>query len=118
MEKKTESEKKTAVKKDYLVLNLQKPIEYGGTYISQLDLTGLREMTGRELNVIYDLYASQGGGGVALQESTLLFAQVVASRVCGYPLEAIMEPKAKDSVYLKNRVYRFFYLLELDVPET
>ena len=39
MEKKTESEKKTAVKKDYLVLNLQKPIEYGGTYISQLDLT-------------------------------------------------------------------------------
>lgn len=112
MEKKVNPIKNEMAKKDYLVLHLQQPVEYGGTSISQLDMTGLREMTGRELNVIYDLYAAQGGGGVALQESTLLFAQVVASRVCGYPLEAIMELKAKDSVYLKNRVYRFFYLSE------
>ena len=69
-------------------------------------------MTGRDLNMVYDLYMAQGGGGVAMQESTLLFAQVVASRVCGYPIEAIMELKAKDSVYLKNRVYRFFFLSE------
>ena len=47
-----------------------------------------------------------------MQESTLLFAQVVASRVCGYPVEAVQELKAKDSVYLKNRVYRFFFRSE------
>ena len=112
MEKKAEQGEKIQKKNDYLVLDLKAPIEYGGMCIQQLDMSGLRDMTGRELNVIYDLYAAQGGSGVALQESTLLFAQVVASRVCGYPLEAIMELKAKDSVYLKNRVYRFFYLSE------
>lgn len=105
-----EAEANNEVKKDWLRLKLDKPIEYNGMMIETLDMTGLREMTGRELNTIYDLYAGQGGNGIALQESTLLFAQVVASRVCGYPLEAIMELKAKDSVYLKNRVYRFFFL--------
>ena len=65
MEKKVEPIKNEMAKKDYLVLHLQQPVEYGGTSISQLDLTGLRDLTGRELNVIYDLYASQGGGGVA-----------------------------------------------------
>lgn len=105
-------EGKMEEKKDWLILDLKTPVEYQGMKITQIDMTGLRDMTGRELNVIYDLYASQGGSGFALQESTLLFAQVVASRVCGYPLEAIMELKAKDSVYLKNRVYRFFFLSE------
>ncbi|MSS36606.1 phage tail assembly protein [Clostridium porci] len=99
-------------KKDWLILNLKTPVEYQGMKITQLDMTGLRNMTGRDLNMVYDLYMAQGGGGVAMQESTLLFAQVVASRVCGYPIEAIMELKAKDSVYLKNRVYRFFFLSE------
>lgn len=99
-------------KEDWLVLELKTPIEYQGTKIDRIDMSGLRDMTGRDLNTIYDLYESQGGGGIALQESTLLFAQVAASRVCGYPLEAIMELKAKDSVYLKNRVYRFFFVLE------
>ena len=59
--------------------------------------------------MIYDLYMAQGGGGIAMQESTLLFAQVIASRASGHPLEAIMMLKAKDSVYLKNRVYRFSF---------
>lgn len=98
--------------KDWLVLELKNPIEYQGVTIERIDMTGLRNMTGKELNQLYDLYLAQGGGGIAMQESTLLFAQIAASMVCGYPLEAIMELKAKDSVYLKNRVYRFFYLSE------
>lgn len=45
-----------------------------------------------------------------MQEGKLRFAQLLASRVTGYPLEAIQKIKAKDSVALKSRVYRFFYL--------
>lgn len=112
MEKEQVIKEQETEKKDWLVLELDKPVEYQGMIITQLDMTGIRDMTGRDLNTIYDLYSTQGGGGISLQESTLLFAQVTASRVCGYPLEAIMELKAKDSVYLKNRVYRFFFLSE------
>lgn len=103
---------KTPVKKDWLVINLKEPVEYQGMSVSKVDLTGIREMTGRDLNVVYDLYGSMGGGGIVMQESTLLFAQIIASRACGYPIEALMELKAKDSMVLKNRVYRFFFLQE------
>ena len=65
---------------------------------------------GEELNVVYDLYETQGGDGIIMQEGKLRFAQLLASRVTGYPLEAIQKIKAKDSVALKSRVYRFFYL--------
>lgn len=105
-------EKQETAKKDWLVLKLDQPVEYQGTTITEIDLTSIREMTGRDLNMIYDLYMAQGGGGIAMQEGTLLFAQVIASRASGHPLEAIMMLKAKDSVYLKNRVYRFFFLSE------
>lgn len=106
------AEKKNVEKKDYLVLELSVPVEHEGVTITRLDLSKLREMTGRDLNEIYDLYAAMGGDRPVMQEGTLLFAQIVASRACGYPVEAIMELKAKDSAYLKNRVYRFFYLTE------
>ena len=59
-------------------------------------------MTGRDLNEIYDLYAALGGDRPVMQEGTLLFAQIVASRASGYPVEAIMDLKAKDSAYLKT----------------
>ena len=88
------------------------PVEHEGVTITKLDLSKLREMTGRDLNEIYDLYAAMGGDRPVMQEGTLLFAQIVASRASGYPVEAIMDLKAKDSAYLKNRVYRFFYLTE------
>lgn len=106
------AEAKIKEKKDFLVLDLKEPIEYQGMKIEQLDMRKLREMTGREMNVLYNLYESTGGTGSVFQEGTLLFAQVAASRVCGLPLEAVMELKARDSVYLKTRVYRFFYATE------
>lgn len=99
-------------KQDYLVLELSTAVEHEGITITKLDMRKLRDMTGRDINQIYDLYYALGGGQQIMQEGTLLFAQVVASKVCGYPIEAIMDLKAKDSVYLKNRVYRFFYLTE------
>lgn len=99
-------------KQDYLVLELSTPVEHEGTTITKLDMRKLRDMTGRDINQIYDLYYALGGNQQIMQEGTLLFAQVVASKVCGYPIEAIMDLKAKDSVYLKNRVYRFFYITE------
>ena len=75
-----------------------------------MDLSKLEELTGRDMNQIYDLYSANGGSGISMQESTLLFAQLIANRVTGYPLELIEMFSARDSFRLKNRVYRFFFL--------
>ena len=37
------------------------PVKHEGVTITRLDLSKLREMTGRDLNEIYDLYAALGG---------------------------------------------------------
>lgn len=103
-------EQKKEQKTDFLKLELSDPVEWQGHEVRELDLSKLREMTGAELNIVYDLYETQGGDGIIMQEGKLRFAQVIASRVTGYPLEMIQQIKAKDSVALKNRVYRFFFL--------
>lgn len=110
MDEKKETGAKDKKKNDWLIFELKDPTEYQGQPITTLDLTKLRNMNGGELNVVYDLYNNMGGTGTIMQESTLLFAQVIASRVTGYPLEAINKISARDSVTLKGRIYRFFFL--------
>ena len=96
--------------KAWMKFKLSKSVEYQGVKAEEVDLSKLEELTGRDMNQIYDLYTSNGGNGITMQESTLLFAQLIANRVTGYPLELIENFSAKDSFKLKNRVYRFFFL--------
>mgnify|MGYP000211758253 CR=1 FL=1 len=51
-------------KNDFLKLKLTIPVEWQGQEIRELDLSKLREMTGEELNVVYNLYETQGGEGL------------------------------------------------------
>ena len=98
--------------KNWLVINLKDPVTYQGETITVIDLTKITELTGTDLNTIYDLYYDLGGQRTVMQEITLLFAQIVASKVTGRPVEVLERLKARDSMNLKNRVYRFFFLEE------
>ena len=109
-EKKSEETIQTDITQEWLKLKLKTPVEYQGIKVDQLDLSSMETLTGRDLNSIYDLYANMGGSGIIMQEATLLFAQLIASKVTGFPLELFYVLKAGDSVKLKNRVYRFFFL--------
>lgn len=108
---KDDNKKSEAVQEDnWLKLVLKTPVEYQGMQVTEIDLSGLRDMTGKDLNVVYDLYSNMGGSGIVMQETSLLFAQIIASRATGYPIELFNNMRAKDAVLLKNRVYRFFFL--------
>lgn len=95
---------------DYLKFRLSKPVDYQQFHLEELDLSGMENLTGNDMNVIYDLYTSLGGSGMVMQESTLRFAQITASRATELPLELFGKLSAKDTIRLKNRIYRFFYL--------
>ncbi len=99
-----------AKKDDYLIVPLEKPVEFEKTTIKQLDLTKLRDMTLDELSEIYDVYSALGEKEGVMQEFSIKFVKLLAQHVTGYPLEAIGKVSAKDAVRLKARVYRFFYL--------
>lgn len=98
-------------KKDYLELELSVPVEHEGVTITKLDLSKLREMTGRDLNEIYDLYAALGGDRPVMQEGTLLFAQtwLKSERLsCG----SNHGLKAKGFRVSQKQGIPFFYLTE------
>lgn len=110
MEKEDSKKDGTVKEENWLKLLFKTPVEYQGMQVAELDLSGMKDMTGRDMNVVYDLYSNMGGSGIVMQESTLLFAQIIASRATGYPMELFYNMRAKDAMLLKNRVYRFFFL--------
>jgi hypothetical protein len=109
-EKKVVKESESISALEWLKIKLKEPVDYQGIHVDSLDLSGMESLTGKDLNSVYDLYANMGGSGIIMQEATLLFAQIIASKVTGFPLELFYVLKAGDSVKLKNRVYRFFFL--------
>ena len=109
-EKKVVEAVDTDAKQEWMKIKLKAPVEYQGIQVESLDLSSMETLTGRDLNAVYDLYANMGGSGIIMQEATLLFAQLIASKVTGFPLELFYAMRAGDSVKLKNRVYRFFFL--------
>ena len=109
-EKKVLKDNEAVSNQEWLKIKLKEPVEYQGIRVDTIDLTGMESLTGRDLNSVYDLYANMGGSGIIMQEATLLFAQIIASKVTGFPIELFYILKAGDSVKVKNRVYRFFFL--------
>ena len=107
MEEKKESSKKA---NDWKIIKLSKPLEHLGSQVTELDLTGLDDLTLNDLNELYNTYELLGGGGTVMQETSLLFAELVAQRLTRLPLETLGTMKAKDAIKLKNRIYRFFFM--------
>lgn len=111
-ENETEQKETASPKDDWLKFKLENPVDYQQIHLEELDLNPIRDLNGNDMNVIYDIYASLGGDGYVMQETTLRFAQVAASRATGVPMELLGMLSAKDTIKLKNRIYRFFYLSE------
>jgi len=97
-------------KKDWKIVELRKPIKYQELEVKEIDLGKLEDLTAQDMNNAYDMYYALGGNRQIMQESTLLFAQIIASQVTGYQMEVFERMDAKDAMRLKNRVYRFFFL--------
>lgn len=104
-------EEKVAIERDdWLVFELNMPIDYQGHAMDKINLTKLKDMKLRDMNAIYESYIAMGGVASAMQESTLLFARLTAAWALDCTLEMLDEMGARDVIRLKNRIYRFFYL--------
>lgn len=109
-EKETMQEKGLKSAVNWKRIKLSKPVEHMGTLVSELDLTGLDDLTLNDMTELYNLYEEFGGTGTVMQESSLLFAELVAQKLTGLTLETLGCLSAKDAIKLKNRLYRFFFM--------
>ena len=88
-----------------LVLRFGKPYKFGGQEYTEVDLSGLEDVTAGVLENV----GKNPGMNPALQEMSLTFCTYLAQRVAKLPLEFFTGLPAKEAIKLKTLVTNFLY---------
>ena len=93
-----------------LVLRFGKPYKFGGQEYTEVDLSGLEDVTAGVLESVGKIAAKKNPGmNPALQEMSLTFCTYLAQRVAKLPLEFFTGLPAKEAIKLKTLVTNFLY---------
>ena len=93
-----------------LVLRFSKPYKFGGQEYTEVDLSGLEDVTAGVLESVGKITAKKNPGmNPALQEMSLTFCTYLAQRVAKLPLEFFTGLPAKEAIKLKTLVTNFLY---------
>lgn len=93
-----------------LVLRFAKPYKFGGVEYTEVDLSGLEDVTAGVLENVGKITAKKNPGmNPALQEMSLTFCTYLAQRVAKLPLEFFAGLPAKEAIKLKTMVTNFLY---------
>ena len=93
-----------------LVLRFGKPYKFGGQEYTEVDLSGLEDVTAGVLENVGKIAAKKNPGmNPALQEMSLTFCTCLAQRVAKLPLEFFEKLPAREAIKLKTMVTNFLY---------
>lgn len=93
-----------------LVLKFKKPYTFDGKQYNEVDLSGLEDATAKDLEAVGRILEKQGKGmNPATMEMTMGYAQLLANRVTGLPMEFFKNLPAKEAMALKTTVVGFLY---------
>ena len=93
-----------------LVLRFGKPYKFGGQEYTEVDLSGLEDVTAGVLENVGKIATKKNPGmNPALQEMSLTFCTYLAQRVAKLPLEFFTGLPAKEAIKLKTLVTNFLY---------
>ena len=93
-----------------LVLRFGKPYKFGGQEYTEVDLSGLEDVTAGVLENVGKIAAKKNPGmNPALQEMSLTFCTYLAQRVAKLPLEFFTGLPAKEAIKLKTLVTNFLH---------
>ena len=93
-----------------LILRFAKPYKFGGQEYTEVDLSGLEDVTAGVLENVGKIAAKKNPGmNPALQEMSMTFCTYLAQRVAKLPLEFFTGLPAKEAIKLKTMVTGFLY---------
>ena len=98
-------------KEDKLIFDLSKPYKFEGEEYTKIDLRGLEGLTAADM-IAANRLLSRNGNVDFLQEMTLEYACVLASKGTKTPVEFYKGLPPKDAMKLKSRVTGFLYSQE------
>lgn len=93
-----------------LILRFAKPYKFGGQEYTEVDLSGLEDVTAGVLESVGKIVNKKNPGmNPALLEMSLQFCNYLAQRVAKLPLEFFTGLPAKEAIKLKTMVTGFLY---------
>ena len=91
-----------------LVLRFKKPYSFEGETFTEVDLSGLEDISAADLCKVGKMVKKIDGVD-PIAEMSLPYAIFMAARVTGKPLEFFQQLPAREAVKLKNLVVGFLY---------
>ena len=93
-----------------LILRFAKPYKFGGQEYTEVDLSGLEDVTAGVLESVGKIVNKKNPGmNPALQEMSLTFCTCLAQRVAKLPIEFFEKLPAREAIKLKALVTNFLY---------
>ena len=93
-----------------LILRFGKPYKFGGQEYTEVDLSGLEDVTAGVLESVGKIVSKKAPGlNPALLEMSMQFCNYLAQRVAKLPLEFFTGLPAKEAIKLKAMVTNFLY---------
>lgn len=89
------------------ILKLKKEITFEGTKYTELDLSGLEELSGEEYGSLCKQTENLDGADM-IPEKSLTFAYLAAAKVTGLPYDLFKNLSAKDTCRLRYTISSFF----------
>ena len=103
-----ENDENTAAEENALVMKLDKPFTLEGQTYTEVDLSGMEDMTTADLCAVGKIMAKQGMV-TPMPEVTVDYAMYMAARASGKPVEFFQGLPTKEGIKLKNMVTGFLY---------
>lgn len=90
------------------IITLTRTYDFEGQKISQLDFSGLEDITADNM-IKANRIATAAGTAALVPEQDLYHTLLIGAEVTGLPIEFFKQLKPRDAIKVKNMVTTFFY---------
>lgn len=104
-----ESSSPAVIEEDNLVIKFKKPFFFEGKEYTELDLSGLDNLTASDM-IAVNKYMQRSSSGIdVMPEVSLEYACMLASKAAKLPIEFFTQLPPKEAMKVKNRVMGFLF---------
>ena len=93
-----------------LIIKLSKEYSFEGEKVSEINLSGLEDVTAKTMMRANKTYAkTSGGGGELVPEITLGYALIIAEECTKYPIEFYERLNPRDAMKVRTTIVGFMF---------
>ena len=96
------------VEENQLVVKFARPVNFEDSTYDSVNLSGLENLTGRDMVMVSKAMA-RGGDISVIPEMSMEYAFMMAAKATDLPVEFFYALPPKESIKVKNRVTNFLY---------